>query len=121
MVDDFSSGSYIPITFMFQSYSSSQVRSKYLSLSSFSLIFSLWFTGKAKSTRRQVFYFFKLCLILVSWSGSGDPFVSPNAIEFYASCVILCCYQTRFRFLYEGFSFVVISMFSQVRFCPFVS
>ena len=47
---------------MFHSFLHSLARSKYLSLFSLSLIFTLWSTGTAKSTIREVLFF---CLLLL--------------------------------------------------------
>ena len=48
----------ITVSFMSHSFLSSLARSKYLSLSSLSLIFILWFAGTGKSTIHQVLFLF---------------------------------------------------------------
>ena len=63
----------IIITFMFHSFFNPLARSKYLSLFSFSLIFTLWSTEMAKSTIQQVLFFLlsiiRFCLLARSrWS-----------------------------------------------------
>ena len=50
----------ITVIFMFHSFHSSLVRSKYLFLFLFSLIFTLWSAGTTKFTSRQVLFFFFL-------------------------------------------------------------
>ena len=47
----------ITVTFMFHSLFSSLTRSKYLSVFSFSLIYTLWSAGTTKSTWWQVIFF----------------------------------------------------------------
>ena len=60
----------ITLTFMFYSLFSSLARSKYFSLVSFSLIFPMWSAETAKSSCRQVYFFFVKSRLLC-----GDPFV----------------------------------------------
>ena len=60
------------IIFMFHNFFSSRARPKYVSLSSFSLIFSLWSAGTVKSTIRQVLIFCYLSLSLVYWPWIWD-------------------------------------------------
>ena len=80
----------ITVTLMFHNTLCSLARSKYLSLFPFSLIFTQWFTERAKFTKRQVlflvFFFFLFCelsLILAFRSGLSDLLVYQNPREFY--------------------------------------
>ena len=54
------------VTFMFHRFFTSLARSRYLSLFSFSFIFTLWSVGTAKSTIGQVLFFCRLspCLVV---------------------------------------------------------
>ena len=86
------------LPFMFHSFLSSQGRSKYSSLFSFSLIFTLSSIGTVKSTFWLFFFsflfFLLLSLGLVFWPGLGDLFQSRNPREICASRsrgVILDC------------------------------
>ena len=65
----------IIVTFMFHSFFNSQARSRYLSFFSFSINFTLWSTGTAKSIILQVLFYL---LIIVVWPRFGDPFVCQN-------------------------------------------
>ena len=69
----------ITVTFMFNSFSS-QAKSKYLPIISLFFSFTVWSIGMAKSTIRQVlfFFFYWLSLGLVVWSRLSDLFVSQN-------------------------------------------
>ena len=71
----------IAVTFIFHSIFSSLARSKYLSLFSFSLIFTLWSAGMAKSTIRLVLFIFNYHF----WPGLGDLFVPLTTREFCGS------------------------------------
>ena len=74
----------ITVTFMFHTFFSSQARFWYLSLFSLSFCFTLCSAETAKSTIRQ-FFFCCISLGLVIWSRLGDPFVSQNPRELFAS------------------------------------
>ena len=73
----------ITVTYVFHSCFSPLARPRYLSLFSFSFIYTLWYTGTAKSTIRQVLYFCWLSQRLVVWPRLGDPFVSQNLFFFF--------------------------------------
>ena len=94
----------ITVTLMLHSFLRTLARSKYVFLLSFSLIFTLWSAGAAKSTIRQilsgfvfvflffflllfcfVFCFYQLSLNLVFQPGLDNLFVSQNPREFWAS------------------------------------
>ena len=76
----------IPVTFMFHSFFSSLVRSRYLSFFSLTFSFTQWSARTAKSTNRHVlFFFYWLSLGLVIWPRLGDPFVSQNPEKVCAS------------------------------------
>ena len=75
----------ITVNLIFHNFLSSLARSKYLSLFSFSLIFTMSSVGMAKFTIRQVFYFYKFSLGQVILLGLGDTIVSQNLSEFYFS------------------------------------
>ena len=54
----------ITVTFIFHSFFSSPARSKYLFIVSLSFIFTLWFTGTAKSNWRPVlFYYYSILFV----------------------------------------------------------
>ena len=100
----------ITVTFMFHSFSSSLEKSKYLSLFSFSLIFTLWSTRKSPLFSRFSFcccYRCSLSRDLVFWPGLGDLFVSQNPRELCASFSKtnskLCIYHL---FVWSNFNFL---------------
>ena len=72
------------IVTMFRSFLSSLARSKYLSIFTFSIVFTLCSNRKAKSTRWQVL-FFLLRRSLTFWTRLGDPFVFQSLWEIYKS------------------------------------
>ena len=80
----------ITVTLMFDSFSSSLARSRYLSLLSLSFSFTQCVAGTPKSTIRQLFFFF--CwrsLGLVVWPRSPSPTQSCLVLySFYAN--LLC-------------------------------
>ena len=76
----------ITVIFMFHSFFSSLARSRCLSFFSLSISFTLKSAETAKSTVRQVLFFFSwLSRGLVVWPRLGVPFVSQNPREFTAS------------------------------------
>ena len=74
----------ITVTFIFHTFFfSSLARSRYFSHFSLSFSFTLWSAGTAKSTIRQVLFFFCwLSLGLVVWPKLDVPLVSQNLREF---------------------------------------
>ena len=73
----------ITITFMFNSFLSSLARFKYLSLFSFSLVFTLWSTETEKSTRQQVTFF-----LLTPTSSSGRDLAIPLYLKIPENFVV---------------------------------
>ena len=68
----------ITVTFRYQSFSRSLARSKYLSLFSFSLIFTMWSVGTVRSSIRQGlsgFFFFFFVDFYEVWSSGRDKVI----------------------------------------------
>ena len=90
----------ITVTLMFHNFFSSLARSRYLTHFWLSFSSTLWSVGKAKSTFRQVLFFFFLFWLLqglVVWSRLGDRFVFQNPREVcvsHSSGRILGCVYT---------------------------
>ena len=87
----------ITVNFIFHSFFSPLARSKCLFLFSFSLIFTLLSAGMAKSTSRQVPFFFRALLLgLVFWLVLDDIYVCKNPRELWAShslgWILVCSY-----------------------------
>ena len=74
----------ITVTFMLHFFSS-PARSRHLSLFLLSYSFTLMSAGMAKSTIRQVLFFYWLLLGLVVWPRLSNPFLFLNPKEFCAS------------------------------------
>ena len=93
----------ITVTLMFHSFFGSLVRSKYLCLFLFSLIFTLWLTGMAKFTIPQVLFFLltitrSSLLAEVVWSNFNFShnclWIKPSSPSHVESCTLFvldCC------------------------------
>ena len=97
----------ITVNFLFHSLFSSQIRSKYLSL--FSFFPTLWSARTAKSTIRQVLFFFLLIIIRsvllagVRWSLCTSKSQRTLCISFSRTDSCLCIYHL---FVWSNFSFL---------------
>ena len=101
----------IIVTFMFHSFFSSLIRSRYLSLFLQSFNFTLWFTGTAKSTILPVLSFLLIiiravCLVEIRGSVCISKFQRSLCISFSRTDSWLCTYHL---FVWSNFHFWHIS------------
>ena len=87
------------ISHLFQSFLYSLTRSKYISFLTRSLIFSLWSTGTAKSTLRQVFFFIFFINDYYVWSSDRKSLICLN-LKFLENFMHLVL-PDRFWFVHE--------------------
>ena len=100
----------ITVNVMLNNFLSSRARSKYLSLFSLSLIFTLWFAGTVKSIIRQVLFYFFLLRITrsgrlagIRWSVSILKSQRILSVSFSRTDSGLCIYHL---FVWWNFNFL---------------
>ena len=120
--------SAITVTFMFHNFFSSLAKSKYLSLFSLSLFFTLWSAWTAKSTIQQVLFFLLIStrsglLVGIRWSVCFSKFQRLLWISFSWTDSGLCLYHfvvwTNFNFLHNSqwITFPTLSYLILYSFC----